>query len=281
MSDQMGPPEAMDPQIAAIIAAVSGSAQESDVIGGLVGGEAAQVGSVWPQWAQDMGVGQPISVDNGAPVYFKGDEFSILHDLPLEKRVELQEQLVALGLASSIIPGDPGDPESLTAMERLLTLSNRNGERFNQTIARLTKLKAAGVWKPEGPDSALDSRPYLKPDYATMAQKVKQTFRETLGRDPDLYEMQQLAGELTGFFEMEHEAATEFEQLQHEAAVTPGSQPGGTVQTVDPMSRFAELFESKYKHEIDFVEDKEQAQVSRQVVQAGTDTLSQMSRSTT
>lgn len=281
------PPGDLASEVAAAIssALAGGGAMPTDApdpIGGFVGGtRAAETGSIWPEWAQRVGVGIPDVIDNGVPVYYDGDEFSQLEGLPLEQRVLLQEQLVALGLADNIIPGDPGDPESLAGMRALLSLSNANGERYSQTIARLTKLKAAGVWQAEGAGTDFDARPYLKPDYATMSQKVKDTFRSTLGRDPDQYELQQLAGELTGFFEMEHEAATEFDQLQHEASVTAGSQTPGPAQQVDPMSRFAELFETKYKHELDFVEDKEQAQVSRQVVQAGTDTLSQMSRSTT
>lgn len=277
------PPDDLAAQVAAalqpVLNAGGPAADAPEPIGGNVGGDRtpAEIGSIWPEWAQRVGVGLPTTVDNGVPVYFVGDEFAQLAGLPLEQRVLLQEQLVALGFASNIIPGDPGDPESLAGMKALLSLSNANGERYSETIARLTKLQEAGVWKAEGASAAdFDPRPYLKPDYDTISQKVKQTFRESLGRDPDLYELQQLAGELTGFHELEYEAATEFEQLQHESSITAGSQPAGIVERQDPAASFAELFERKYKHELDFVEDKAQAQVSRATVESGVNTLDSM-----
>lgn len=226
----------------------------------------------------DMGPGGiPYAPGQAPTVYYEGSDVEVLRSMNTEQLAAFQDTLVANGLVREVVPGRLDDA-TLKGMSTLMALGNRQGVDWKDVLDGI--VRAGGLSGSSSSAEEFEPRPYLQPDYATLSQKVKQTFRESLGRDPDTYEMQQLAGELTGFFELEHEAATEFEEIQHEQQVAPGVQGGGTVGQVDPMSRFQELFESKYKHELDFVEDKAAAQTSRQVVEAGASTLSQMSRRT-
>lgn len=228
-----------------------GGLPEQEVIGGFYGGGQ-------PGGGPDGGI--PYAPGMAPDPYYEGEEFDILRGLTTEDRVRLQQQLVAVGLASGVVYGEiDGGPSSGTvgAMRSLLAMANRAGEEWTATLGRIATNPAMQEDAKE-----FDPTPHIKPDYATISQKIKQTFREALGRDPDKYEMQQLAGELTGFYELEQEAATEFETLQFEASQTPGSQPVEAVQQVDPMSRFTEMFESKYANELDFVQDKAEGQVA-------------------
>lgn len=243
-----------------------GGLPEQEVIGGFFGG--GQPGGPG---------GVPYAPGQEPDPYYEGEEFDILRNLTTEDRVRLQQQLVAVGLASNVVYGEvDGGPSSGTvgAMRSLLAMANRTGEKWESTLGRIATNPALQEEAQE-----FEPKPFIRPDYATLAQEVKATFRNRLGRDPDQYEMQQLTGEITGYYAQEHEAANEFAQIQHEQANTPGVQPGGSVGSVDPAARFAELFDQKYRHELDFVEDKEDAVLSRQVVESGASTLSQMSRS--
>lgn len=220
----------------------------------------------------------PDHLVGGAPnVYHAGDEFDILRGLTTENRVRLQQQMVALGLASDVVygeidGGEGGKSGTLGAMRELLAMANRQGEPWEATLGRIAtegEQHAANAFEPE---------PYLAPDYATLSQRVKSTFREALGRDPDDYEIQQLASELSGFDALAHEREQELTGMATEQRAQPGRQGGGSVQGVDPLARFQELFEERYSGELDFVEDKEAAVGQRDAVQAGSNLLAGASR---
>jgi hypothetical protein len=203
--------------------------------------------------------------------YYAGDARPILREeLTLEDRVRLQQEMVALGL----ITGDPVygelDDGTVRAFDHVLSMANAKGEDWRSTLGRIateglnTEGSAAGGFTPE---------PYLAPDYATLSQRIKQTFRDQLGRDPDGYELQQLAGELSGYDALAHEREQEYAQL---AATGGGSMEGAT--SVDPLARFNERFESLYAGELDLIEDKQQAVDTRSQVQSAVDVLSTTSR---
>lgn len=187
-------------------------------------------------------------------VYFAGDEIAELRALTTEDRVRLQEQLVAVGLASEVFYGEI-DEATVRGFASVLAMANRSGDNWRATLGRLATSSSAEREAAQ----EFEPQPYLKPDYATLAQRVKQTFRDELGRDPDDYEMQQLTAELSGFDALAYEREQELAAMAHGQQVTPGVQAGGAVTAVDPLSRFREIFEQRYAGELDFVEDKKEA----------------------
>lgn len=245
---------------------------EPNIIGGFYGGPTAETGSIWPEWAQDAGAGRPTTLQGGNPAYYEGADIEVLSAMNTEELSRFQDTLVAYGIVREVVPGRLDDA-TINGMSTLMSLGNRQGVRWQSVLDGV--VRGGGL---SGGKTAeqFEARTYLKPDYATLAQDVKDTFRKRLGREPDEYEMQQLTGELTGYYSLANEAQTELDRMQFEQQATPGVQAGGTVQAVDPMARFQQLFDEKYKGEMAFNVDKEDAQISRAVVESGTNTLDQM-----
>lgn len=262
-----------DPTVDSIVAGGGfAGGMDDGPVGGMFSGP---TGPLDPMTGEFVGPHAPREEDGIATYYRAQDVETLWRALPLEDRVRLQDSLVALGLARQVIPGefDDGTVDGLT---RLLSLSNRAGTRWQATIGRLRSLEEQGLL--EGEQQQYEPAPRLTPDYDALAQDVKATFRQRLGRDPDDYELQQLTGALTGFYANEHEAAEELRRIQHEQATRPGVQVGGTVQGVDPMAKFRQMFEQQYDAELDFVEDKQQAAETEQIMQQTANTVSRAAR---
>lgn len=247
-----------------------GQAGQPDVLGEFWGGPP---GGQMPYAGTGLTPGIDQVVGQAPQPYFAGDEYVMLRMMTTEDRVRLQQQLVAVGLTSKVLYGELDDA-TIKGFRSLLGMANRQGEDWRATLGRV----ATNPDLQQGADE-FEPTPYLQPDYATLAQRVKDTFRQQLGRDPDSYEMQQLTAELSGFDALAHEREQELNQLAFTQQQTPGVQGGGTVEAVDPMSRFQELFERNYKHELDFVEDKKSAVTQREAVQTGANVVSQAARS--
>jgi hypothetical protein len=118
---------------------------------------------------------------------------------------------------------------------------------------------------------------YLAPDYATLAQRVKQTFRQNLGREPTESELAGLADELSSYHRQAFEAEVEQAQQdwqsrqfamegginQHPFASGFDTTPEpGQVEAVDPLARFNERFDEAYQPDIDMQEREQQSGVS-------------------
>lgn len=193
---------------------------------------------------------------NGAPRgYFDGDEYNVLKSLTTEDRVRLQDQLMAIGLGTGMVPGEVDD-NTVQAMSRLMTMANRSGTGWQQTLNRIsTNPQMQEQMREEEP--VFEAQPYLAPDIATIAQEIKGLFRDRLGRDPDEYEMAQLSSELTGYDRMAHQREQELAELRFDQQNTEGVQEPGEVRAVDPASRFREFFEKQYANELDFIEERE------------------------
>lgn len=267
-----------DPEVDAILAGqgvpATALAQPNDIAGGMWSGPTSPIDPETGEFVGPVAQTSPDGIGN----YYSADYVNTLwKGLPLEDRIRLQDSLVTLGLTRAAIPGE-FDDGTISGITQLLSLSNRSGTTWRATIGRLRDLESKGLLAAQESAQEYEPRIYLQPDYASIAEDVKAIVRERLNRDPDRYEMQQLAGELSGFYALEHEAATEFEQLQHEQQTTPGVQAPGPVSRVDPLSRFKQLFEKKYAHELDFVEDKKDAIRSREAVDAAVNLASNMSK---
>jgi hypothetical protein len=252
--------------------------------GGAFGGVLPSANAIGLESPSDFVPGGPIGVSGefvgpladrggiGSP-YTQGMDLDVLRGMNTEELGRLQDALVASGLVREVIPGRIDD-NTLGGLRTLMAIGNRQAVSWQDVLDGI--VRAGGL--AGGQDREFEPPPSLVPDYATIAQEVKDTVRKRLGRDPDAFEMQELTAQLTGFHALENEAAQELARIQFEQETTPGVQDGGTVQRVDPGARFRELFESKFRNELDFVQDKQDAQVSREVVQSGVDTLSRMSR---
>jgi len=238
---------------------------------GIAGGGLATgvIGGIWQE-------GDPLRPPNSMEIlepYFEGDDFSVLSSMNTEQLARFQDVAVSMGLVREVIPGRMDD-NTLKAMGSLMALGNRQRVPWQNVLDGI--MKSGGLDGSGGAES-FDAPTYMAPDYATLAQEVKATFRKRLGRDPDESEMANLVGELQGWDRASYEAQVEGAEANFGAQQQAGSQGGGTVRQVDPLARFQEVFESKYANELDFVEDKQTAQESRAAVQSATQTLSQMS----
>lgn len=247
-------------------------APQAELAGGFYGGTVSGEPFLQP----DGRMTGPLALSPGSTgaTYYQGDEFGILKGLTTEDRVRLQQQLVAVGLTSNPAYGELDDP-TIKGMSKVLAMSNRAGTEWQDTLNRIS---TNPLLQEEAGGPAFDPPPYLQPDYATIAQEVKGFVQNRLGRDPDQGELAQLTSEWLGWDRQAHDVEVGAARQNFGNRQAEGEQSGGTFRQVDPMARFKEAFESKYANELDFVEDKETAVRSRQTVEQGTNTLSQMSR---
>lgn len=93
------------------------------------------------------------------------------------------------------------------------------------------------------------------PDYAVLSQDLKAVFRNRLGREPEPYEMGDLIRQMEQDHYANYQEQVEGARLEWEArakaAKTGEDQATGTIQNIDPFSRFRESFDKKYGPEIE------------------------------
>ena len=243
----------LDQLTAGVAAAMAGGGQPVEVIGGY-----------WTESKRRDALESP---------YHEGDDFAVLEAMNTEQLARFQDTAVALGLVREVIPGRLDD-STLNAMGTLMALGNRQQTPWQSVLDGIQK---SGGLANRGAAEQFDRPTYMAPDYATLAQEVKATFRKRLGRDPDEAEMGLLVGELQGWDRQSFDAEVSAREGDFVNQQTAGQQAGGTQQGVDPLARFQQVFEQRYANELDFVEDKQTAQESRAAVQSATDTLSKMS----
>ena len=211
------------------------------------------------------------------PIYYEGDEQSILRGLTTEDRVRLQEQMVAIGRLTNPLYGE-ADGRTLNSFKEILAMANLEGEEWRTTLGRVaTDPRLQGQ---DGDEPQFDPKPYLAPDYATLAQEVKSTFRQRLGREPDQAEMAELVGELQGWNKGAYDAEVQYGQSQFDDddGIPGVEEPPQELSNVDPVSRFQELFDERYSGELDIVERKAAVPGKRASVQGAVDAISRMNR---
>ena len=211
--------------------------------------------------------GDPTRTQTFEPRYFEGDELGPA-TLDPSFIARLQRRLVAAGLLKDDdYYSGYWDDLTAAAYKKALGYSNVNGTDVSESIDRLIATL---------PESKKDldkfaEPPFLKADIATLAQKVKTTLRNELGRDPTSGELAELTGAMRGFRREGFDAFVAAERAAFEGGTTAplplahtidqGSvnilsdfnvdQPPSTLQDVDPEARFQELFEQRFKPEID------------------------------
>lgn len=214
--------------------------------------------------------------------YVKGDEFRQLDSISTESLARTQERMAALGMLEDFIPGKK-DPKTIQAFGDLLFMSNGEGLSWAEMLGELERQKEElgddWAW---GDGSGDDREPfitptYLAPDYATMAQTIKEQLRSTLGRDPDESELAMFTAELTGWdreaFDTEVGIAKDYYDQGGSASAPQPDQ--AVAQTA--MARFRESFEQKFAAEIQGIERTEEAAETSENVRGAVSRLSQMS----
>lgn len=202
------------------------------------------------------------------PRYFIGDQIAPASLAP-EEIVAIQKRLVEAGLLETgkFYEGF-WDDATTAAYETVLAYSNQRGTEWQDTLQDLID-NIPDELKEQQQQAAIadvfQEPAYMAPDYATLAQDVKGMFRSRLGRDPTEDELREMAGALSGSWKAAHDAAVaaaraEFDMgqtLQEQAEAgeeLPEATSPGTFTMVDPAARFAELFEQRFKPEIDRLE---------------------------
>lgn len=214
--------------------------------------------------------------------YTAGDAFGELDNLSTENLARIQSRLVGLGLLDGFVPGRK-DPETQKAFAYLLEMANASGRNWASELSDLERLQAedpenflggaggSGSGRGRAPFTA---PAYLAPDYATLAQGVKDQMRQALGRDPDDDEIAQLTAELDGWYRQSYDEEVEAARREYEMAEEGGTPEAG--RSVDPASRFKESFESKFAGEIAFREQKDEVEGQQELVQGAVSAVSQM-----
>lgn len=161
--------------------------------------------------------------------------------------VELQQRMFLAGLYGSADMKDInlGTPDALSA-RAFASLLDMAG-RMNQAGSKMTLNEVlgssmnAGIKSGRSLSGKTKTRPSVDlPGPEEIAQAVKSTMSDLLGREPDAAELESLASVLTTFSK---ESATERQSL----AVAPD----GTQQVVsDPAARFKEYLSANYRPEV-------------------------------
>ena len=217
------------------------------------------------------------SAAGGWEPYYEGADFDMLRNMSTEELARFQDAAVANGLTREIVPGHIDDG-TISGMQTLMALGNRQSTSWQTVLDGIVEI--GGVPGSGAGGDEFDPKPYLAPDYATLAQQVKSTFRQRLGREPDQAEMAELVGELQGWNKGAYDAEVQYGQAQFDDddGIPGVEEPPQELDNVDPVSRFQELFDERYSGEIDFREDQAAAPGRRASVQGAMDTISQMNR---
>lgn len=182
--------------------------------------------------------------------YFEGDEYAMLASIPTEVLVQLQQQMLALGLTSSVVGGEYGDVGTLKGFRSLLALSNSKRERWQETITRLARSPEQGGLALGAQGKA--DQVYLPPDYDSLLFAAKDAIKDRLKRDASDTELAVLADKMLSTY-----------RAQFDSSVAAMPQDTGTGQVidgpeqVDAQTQFRKHFESRYAGEIASVERDE------------------------
>jgi hypothetical protein len=184
---------------------------------------------------------------------------------------------------NTYIPGFWDNP-SQEAYYTALAYANQSGDHVRDTLTRLATMP-----KPPEPAQPREVRQFTPSDPAVIAQEVKATFRQRLGREPRPEELNVMSAHLGVFEQLAFEAesqvlANQFEaqeqamaredafanrpgprvedidphQSPEVARVAPPVGPGGepfvtlppSPAAVDPVARFLEEFDRRYGPEV-------------------------------
>ena len=194
----------------------------------------------------------------------------------------LQDGMVKAGMLTEgeFTPGNPLD--SYQQFQLLLGVANNRGDTWMDALSALADMEVE-----ERPTFTPSS--YQAPDYDTLAETVYEIFSRDLGREPEEWEVRQLASSFGGYYYQQYQAQTELERQQFLAenelpteqaisapagAVSVGGVPVGGMPPAwqqaidtqrgyseeqpfrapaqeDPYSSFMQYFRERYRPEMD------------------------------
>lgn len=205
--------------------------------------------------------------DTRTPLYFEQDNWRLFAGKSPEYVASLQDQMRRAGLLRK---GQAAlgfwDEATASAMFQLMTEANAQGIEWD--VALRAREEAWQNMSPEDLAAAAGRGPfvapaYLAPDYDTLAQSVKQTFRQALGRDPKDYEMALLADRMNRDYRAQYSVEVAAARSEYDAAnralVYEEPQSAGSFQKVDPLASLVETFEKRYAGEIALEEDQSES----------------------
>ncbi|HVF75487.1 MAG TPA: hypothetical protein VM938_10600 [Acidimicrobiales bacterium] len=196
------------------------------------------------------------------PSYYTGDEWLPVN-LPPEDLARLQRRMVDAGLIPKGAKFQLGTYDEVTraAFTELLAYANASGLGSRNTIP-LDALEQYAAGKQQFPEDTKPLPPLRLPGADEIAQAVKSTVRSMLGgRDPDAEEMAELTGLLAGFSRESAEQERSLLVAQRDAA--EGEATSDAVVVEDPVARFKEEMEQRYRPEIERLDNIEEVEVGR------------------
>lgn len=288
-----------DPAAAPTEAPVSESAQQLATSAGITERQAAGM----EDWLRDQGVvlgdaedeldiiggvwGEPFPFGPDGPrryasnPYYEGDDVRLLQDMPEEELIRLQQQLMTLGLASSIVPGFVDD-RTANGFRQILSMANRAGDTWRATVHRAVRLRdEAGLDDADRPGFVEPVR--LEPDRARLRRDVMGYAEQRLGRQLSDDEAEHLAGALADIERGDFDRLVAAQRSAHQAGVaaadtgedqTPAAQAEHGSEVV--AARFEDLFNERYGNELDMVGRVDAGREVSRLIMGGTGMASQM-----
>lgn len=189
------------------------------------------------------------------PQYHEFDQWGMFAGKSPEYVRSIQEDMVAAGL---IMKKEARTHWGIwTTQEASLMhdiMDEANGRGVDWQVVLRGYRRAEKKLLEEGP-TGFTPQPYMAPDYASLVQATKGTFRQQLGRDPEPYEMQLLISNLQAGYREEYDqqtaADTAYARAQFKAERTgENTRVKGSFTDVDPNARMAEAFEKVYGPEV-------------------------------
>lgn len=212
--------------------------------------------------------------------YVSGQELLAWSQLPGEERVRLEQKMVKAGLLDEedgipgYSPGASGMPQ-LMGMRMAMMRGTYEGIGYELALDRMIgeKQQADKVEKARQPTGGGRTRASFSvpasmrqiPDYESLQQEVINLFRRRMGRDPRDYEIGILADDLKSQYqtrnaEMIKAAKAAFDQAQS------GVSGVMEVEIPDPQLRLQKFLETRYRPEIDRLDQIDDTRATNQLI---------------
>lgn len=229
----------------------------------------------------DIGMGGPGSfVRPVEPRYFEGDEFSPA-GLDPAQITQIQQRLVDAGLMEpDTYWAGFWDSQTAGAYKQALGMANQSGLDVDKALEELARTLPESIKEQRAQAEAakvFQEPPFVEPDYATLAQDAKSYFRSRVGRDPTEAEMAEWTGVMSNLYRQDFEAEVAEMRAQFEAAQDPTktAEPT-TIQGVDPVARFRQMFDQRFGSEINRLESLDDVRANASNVFASLRTMSSL-----
>ena len=230
-----------------------------------------------------------------APQYTAVDPRRILNDMSAPELEALEREMVRGSyLDEDDMVQGASRSDIIGAFTSLVTRADVNRVSWQQQLEG--DVNAYQQWLKENPEEEETPKTwrelnpfvapvFVKPDYASLAQGVKETVRTGLQRDPTSNEMRLLSSFMNDavydqWKSNEYDVALANWENQARAHEDPDNyvpvMDGGTVQGVDAAARFAERYEEKFAGELEHRERNAFAQENAPALFGSIDTISRM-----